>query len=209
MSKLVIDPVLAAILGPSQVSRIADMREHTELICAACGCPIPPEDPGPATVLVGVSEDTVLYVRVAHEKCAPSRVYDIEGELRGLALDAEVSFLAYPILRAPPVVPRAAIVFEFARTATDENGQDLMRQAYLKRGWEPVTDSFERVTAAAVEGLCVRLRDDQIVVEDEDGRSSPSRAPPRRRVGGRPGQRTAASSCTALASDSTESASSG
>lgn len=168
MKKLVVDPVVAAILGPSQVSQIADAREHTQAACAVCGGPIPPEDPAPVTVLLGVSEDTVLYIQLAHEKCAPSHVYDIERELLAPGLHAELSFVAYPILRAPPVVPRAMIVFEFASRATDERGADLRKQAFLRRGWEPVTDSFDRVTAAALESLCVRLDDDQIVVEDED-----------------------------------------
>ncbi|MBA2630887.1 MAG: hypothetical protein H0U84_07685 [Thermoleophilaceae bacterium] len=169
MEKLVIDPVVRAILGPSQVSQVADMREHTDAVCVGCGGPIRPEDPAPATVVLGVSEDNVLYIRLAHERCAPSQVYDIAGELHS-GLHAEVSFVAYPILRAPPVVPRAMIVFELARTVViEELGGDQLKQSYVNRGWEPVTDTWDRVTAASVDGLCVRLRDDQIVVDEEDG----------------------------------------
>lgn len=165
----VIDPVVRAILGPSQVSQVADMREHTDAICIACGGPIRPEDPAPATVVLGVSEDIFLYIRLAHERCAPSQVYDIDGELRSRNFLTEVSFVAYPILRAPPAVPRAMIVFELGRTVViEELGGDQIKQSYVSRGWEPVTDTWDRVTAASVDGLRVRLRDDQIVVDEED-----------------------------------------
>lgn len=170
MERLVIDPVVQAILGSSTVARFVDMREHTDMVCIACHGAIRPEDPAPATVVVGVSENTVLRVNVAHEACMPSRVYDIDQELDLPAVLTEVSFVAYPILRAPPAFPRAMIVFEFGVTLViDEAAGDNQKQAFLKRGWTPVTDSWDRITAPPVDGLLVRRRDDELVVDEADG----------------------------------------
>lgn len=181
MEKLVIDRVVQAVLGPSYVARLADMREHTDVVCMTCQGTIPPEDPVPAAVLVGVSENTVLHVGFAHDACSASQIYDIDAEL-DLTKLTDVSFVAYPILRAPPIFPRAMIVFELAVTVIDEErGGDRMKQAFIDRGWTPVTDTWDRITAPESEGLIVRRRGDQLVVEDEEGQIvafSNDRVPP-------------------------------
>lgn len=169
METFVIDAVVKAVLGPSHLARIADTREHTDVVCTACRGEIPPEDPTPASVVVGVSENRVLRIGFAHAACAASQIYDIDVEV-DLTKLTSVSFVAYPILRAPPAFPRAMVVFELAVTVIDEpGGGDRMKQAFIERGWTPVTDTWDRITAARARGLVVRRRDEQLVVEDEVG----------------------------------------
>ncbi|MGH2763228.1 MAG: hypothetical protein ACRDL0_02320 [Thermoleophilaceae bacterium] len=122
-------------------------------------------------MVVGVSENTVLSINFAHEACARSQVYDIDGELDLAELLTDVRFVAYPILRGSPAFPRAMIVFEFAVTLLSDEfgGDDRQKRSFLRRGWEPVTDSWYRITAGRVEGLLVRRRGDELVVEEHDG----------------------------------------
>ncbi|MBA2630335.1 MAG: hypothetical protein H0U84_04855 [Thermoleophilaceae bacterium] len=170
MDKLVIAPVVQAVLRPASVARLVDLREHTDAGCLGCGGVIPPEDPNPATVVVGVSENTVLRVNFAHETCMASQIYDIDQTLDLPELLTSVSFVAYPILRAAPAFPRAMIVFEFAVTLVIEEAEgDHQKASFLKLGWEHVTDSWDRITASPVDGLLVRRRGDELVVDEEAG----------------------------------------
>jgi hypothetical protein len=169
VDKLIIDPVVQAVLGPSAVSQLFDMREHTELGCPWCGGSISPEDPVPTTVVVGTTEDRKFLVNFAHESCMPSQIYDLDTNL-AFEEPPPVSFTAYPILRYPPASPRAVILFELAGTFFFDagSGEDLNKLSFLRRGWEPLTDSFDRITAALLPGLSVRRRADMIAVDDDE-----------------------------------------
>jgi hypothetical protein len=168
VDKLIIDRIVQAVLGPSAVSQLFDMREHTELGCPWCGGSIPPEDPVPTTVVVGTTEDRKFLVNFAHESCMPSQIYDLDTNL-AFEEPPPVSFTAYPILRYPPASPRAVILFELAGTFFDAgSGEDLNKLSFLRRGWEPLTDSFDRITAAHLPGLSVRRRADTIAVDDDE-----------------------------------------
>jgi hypothetical protein len=168
VDKLIIDPIVQAVLGPAAVAQLFDTREHTELGCPWCGGSITPEDPVPTTVVVGTTEDRKFLVNFAHQSCMPSRIYDLDTSLPLEDLPP-VSFTAYPILRAPPASPRAVILFELPGTFVDAgSGEDLNKLSFLRRGWEPVTDSFDRITAAHLPGLSVRRRADAIAVDDDD-----------------------------------------
>jgi hypothetical protein len=166
--KLVIAPVVQAILGTSALSELVDTREHTEVVCLRCHRTIAPEDPEPATLVLGVSEDTMVLINFAHATCLDSGVYDIDARLRPVAF-GEVSFTAYPVLRPPPASPRPMIIFEFGARVMNGPGGDRYKDLLLDKGWEPVTDSWERISARPVPGLCVAPRGDQIVVADEVG----------------------------------------
>ena len=167
MDKLIIDPIVQAVLGPAAVAQLFDTREHTELGCPWCGGSITPEDPVPTTVVVGTTDDRKFLVNFAHQSCMPSRIYDLDTSLPLEDLPP-VSFTAYPILRAPPASPRAVILFELPGTFFDAGaGEDLNKLSFLRRGWEPVTDSFDRITAAHLSGLSVRRRADTIAVDDD------------------------------------------
>lgn len=169
MDKLIIDPIVQAVLGPSAVSHLFDMREHTELGCPWCGGSIPPEDPVPVSVVVGTTEDRKFLVNVAHEMCMSSQIYDLDRNLT-FEEPPPVSLTAYPILRFPPATPRAVILFELAGTFFFDagSGEDLNKLSFLRRGWAPMTDSFDRITAPHLNGLSVRHRADAIAIDDDE-----------------------------------------
>jgi hypothetical protein len=168
VDKLIIDPVVQAVLGTAAVAQLFDTREHTEIGCPWCGGSIPPEDPVSTTVVVGATEDRKFLVNFAHESCMSSQIYDLDTNL-AFEEPPPVSFTAYPILRAPPAPPRAVILFELAGTFFCDagSGEDLNKLSFLRRGWEPVTNSFDRITAARLPGLSVKRRADTIAVDDD------------------------------------------
>jgi hypothetical protein len=137
MSRLSVSDEVRDVLSTAALERAIAQREHTELVCAKCGGTIIPEDPDPASVIVGFVDHDIAVLRFAHGACAPSHV-DREARWAG-AMKLAFSYVA--MLRVRRVA--AVLVWEPVTVLLDGAGREAGKVAtYRSAGFVSSQDGL-------------------------------------------------------------------
>jgi len=134
-------PEVEAALGPQMAVRA---RGITEGVCIECKQPL---DAGPVNVVVGMGPASSGRICFVHDRCAPSRIIELDAEAEAAIVQPEDGFnmtMTAAMMDGSPVLVARMAVTPFTNSGTHgAEPRNIFMQAMLESGFHLVTAELD------------------------------------------------------------------